>query len=162
MGVGKSTVGKKLARELGYGFIDLDNLFETKFKIRIDDFFEKYDEDLFRTLEHEVLNETFSMNKVVIATGGGTPCFFETMEKINENGISVHLEMPPAAIAKRLQHAKKPRPLIKNKTGEELCAIIKQKLEERKAFYEQAHYRVNAINLEVREVVKLLKANSKF
>lgn len=161
MGVGKSTVGKKLARELGYYFVDLDNLFETKFKIRIDDFFEKYDEDLFRTLEHEVLNETFSMNKVVISTGGGTPCFFETMEKINEHGISVHLEMPPLAIAKRLQHAKKPRPLIKNKTGEELCAIIKQKLEERKAFYEQAHYSINAINLDAREVVKLLKANSK-
>ena len=162
MGVGKSTLGKKLARELDFQFVDLDDLFEKKYKIRIDDFFGKYDEDLFRTLEYETLNETFSMNKVVIATGGGTPCFFETMKKINKRGVSIHLKMSSAAIASRLHHAKKPRPLIKDKTGEELCTMIKQKLNERIHFYEQAHFTVDAISVDVKEVVEMLNRNPKY
>ena len=161
MGVGKSTFGKKLARSLGFRFVDLDNVFEKKFKIRIDDFFGKYDEELFRKLEYETLKESFSSVNTVIATGGGSPCFFDAMNKINERGISIYLEMSPAAIAHRLTHAKKPRPLIKNKTGDELCAIIEQKMGERKAFYEQAHFTVDAINVSVKEVAELLKANAK-
>jgi shikimate kinase len=160
MGVGKSTFGKKLARHLGYRFIDLDSIFEKKFKIRIDDFFGKYDEDLFRKLEHEILEESFASENTVVATGGGTPCFFDAMKKINEQGNSIYLEMSPAAIAHRLTHAKKPRPLIKNKTGDELCTLIEQKLDERKAFYEQARYTIDAISVDVKEVVELLKADS--
>jgi len=161
MGVGKSTFGKKLARSLGYRFIDLDSIFEKKYKIRIDDFFGKYDEALFRKLEHDALKESFSSRNTVIATGGGSPCFFNAMEKINQKGMSVYLEMSPAAIAHRLTHAKKPRPLIKDKTGDELCAVIEQKLKERIRFYEQAHFTVDAISIDAKEVVELLKANSK-
>lgn len=162
MGVGKSTFGKKLARGLGYRFIDLDSIFEKKYKIRIDDFFGKYDEELFRKLEHDALKESFSARNTVIATGGGSPCFFGAMEKINKQGVSIYLKMESAAIAHRLTHAKKPRPLIKNKTGDELSAIIKQKLCERNAFYEQAHFIVDAINVNTKEVVEMLLANSKF
>ena len=161
MGVGKSTFGKKLARKLGYRFIDLDGIFEKKYKIRIDDFFGKYDEELFRKLEHEALCESFSSANTVIATGGGSPCFFDAMKKINEQSVSIYLEMSPAAIANRLTHAKKPRPLIKNKTGKELCAIIEQKLGERKKYYEQAHFTIDAISVDAKEVAALLKANSK-
>ncbi|RLD43090.1 MAG: shikimate kinase [Bacteroidetes bacterium] len=161
MGVGKSTFGKKLAHKLGYRFIDLDIIFEKKYKIRIDDFFGKYDEELFRKLEHDTLKESFSAVKTVIATGGGSPCFFDAMEKINQKGVSVYLEMTPTAIAHRLTHAKKPRPLVKGKTGEELRELIKQKLEERKAFYKQAHFTVDAINVNAEEVVDLLRENSK-
>ena len=157
MGVGKSTIGKKLARELGYRFVDLDDLFEKKYKIRIDDFFGKYDEELFRKLEHEVLTGTFPKEKVVVATGGGTPCFFDAMEKINRHGTSVYLEMAPAAIAHRLIHAKKPRPLIKDKTGGELSALIAQKLKERTPFYQQAHLTVDALNINISELAGLLK-----
>ncbi len=162
MGVGKSTFGKKLARKLGYRFIDLDSIFEKKYKIRIDDFFGKYDEELFRKLEHDALKESFASVKTVIATGGGSPCFFDSMKNINEQGVSVYLKMEPAAIAHRLTHAKKPRPLVKGKTGEELCDIIKQKLKERKAFYEQAHFTVDAISIDVKAVVEMLKGSSKF
>jgi len=161
MGVGKSTFGKKLARSLGFRFIDLDSIFEKKYKIRIDDFFGKYDENLFRKLEHDALIESFSSSKTVIATGGGSPCFFSAMEKINAKGVSVYLEMSPAAIAHRLTHAKKPRPLVKGKTGEELCDLIQQKLKERKAIYEQAHFTIDAISVDVKEVGKMLKRNSK-
>ena len=162
MGVGKSTFGKKLARRLGYRFIDLDSIFEKKYKIRIDDFFGKYDEELFRKLEHDTLKESFSSMNTVIATGGGSPCFFDSIKKINAQGTSVYLEMSPTAIAHRLTHAKKPRPLVKGKTGEELCNIIKQKLKERKAFYEQAHFTVDAISIDVKAVVEMLKGSSKF
>jgi shikimate kinase len=161
MGVGKSTIGKKLARRLGYRFIDLDAVFEKKYKIRIDDFFGKYDEELFRKLEHDTLTKSFSSQNTVIATGGGSPCFFDAMKKINEQGISIYLKMSPAAIASRLSLAKKPRPLVKGKTGDELHAIIEKKLEERKSFYEQAHFTIDAIRVDVKEVAELLKANSR-
>ena len=161
MGVGKSTFGKKLARKLGFRFIDLDSVFEKKYKIRIDDFFGKYDENLFRRLEYEALTASFSSVNTVIATGGGSPCFFDAMEKINEQGLSIYLRMESAAIAHRLTHAKKPRPLVKGKSGDELCELIKQKLEERKTFYEQAHFTVDAISIDVKEVAEMLLGNSK-
>ncbi|MCF6172003.1 MAG: AAA family ATPase [Bacteroidales bacterium] len=157
MGVGKSTIGKKLARELAYRFIDLDDIFEKKYKIRIDDFFGKYDEELFRKLEHEILTGTFSTDNAVVATGGGTPCFFGAMEKIKQHGTSVYLEMAPSAIAHRLLHAKKKRPLIKDKTGGELNALIAQKLKERSPFYRQAHLSVDALNINITELAGQLK-----
>jgi len=160
MGVGKTTLGKKLARALGYRFVDLDGLFEKKYKVHIDDFFGKYDEELFRKLEYDLLNETFQMKKTVIATGGGTPCFFDTMDKINTQGTSVYLEMTPAALASRLMNARKKRPLIEGKTGDELKAAIEKRLSERIVHYQQARYSINALHANAKDLVELLNRNS--
>ncbi len=157
MGVGKSTFGKKLARELGYRFVDLDVFFEEKFKIGISRFFEKYDEILFRKLENQLLTETFGMQQLVVATGGGTPCYFNAIKDVNRNGISIYLKMDAAAIAHRLTHAKKPRPLIAGKTGMELEETIKKKLRVRKPFYEQAQLTVNALNIDAGQVAGMVK-----
>ena len=128
MGVGKSTIGRKLARQLNFEFIDLDDIFEQKYKISIDIFFNKYDEELFRRLEHEMLLETFMKEKAVISTGGGTPCYHNAMEKINSVGYSIYIKMPPTAISHRLSTAKKKRPLIKGIPKEELLSVIQEKL----------------------------------
>ncbi len=149
MGVGKTTVGKKLARQLGYHFVDLDDFFEEKFKIEIHQFFDKYDEPLFRKLEHDRLKKTFEMESVVVATGGGTPCYYSGIEEINRYGLSVFLKMSPTAIAQRLLHAKRTRPLIIGKSGESLSRYIAEKLDERLACYEMANIKVNALNIDV-------------
>jgi shikimate kinase len=149
MGVGKTTVGKKLARQLGYRFVDLDDFFEEKFKIEIHQFFDKYDEPLFRKLEHDRLKKTFEMEAVVVATGGGTPCHYHGIEEINRYGLSVFLRMPPPAIAQRLLHARRQRPLVTGKSGEVLTKFIEEKLAERLICYQKADIQVNAMQVDI-------------
>ncbi len=152
MGSGKTTLGKKLARELQYQFVDLDDFFEERYKIEIHDFFGKYDEPLFRKLENQNLKKTFSMKKVVIATGGGTPCYYKAIDKINDNGLSIYLEMSPSALSDRLINAKRIRPLILNKSKEELQTFISHKLKERESFYKKARLIVNGLSVNVKEL----------
>ncbi len=157
MGVGKTTIGKKLARQLGYRFVDLDDFFEEKFKIEIHDFFQKYDESLFRKLEHERLLKTFEMEGVVVATGGGTPCHHRSIEQINRKGLSIFLDMPPAALSYRLLHAKRKRPLVFGKTGDELTRYIEDKLAERMDCYQKAILKVDALDIDVKALAEEIK-----
>jgi len=157
MGAGKTTVGKKLASVLGYGFIDLDDYFEERYKIDIQGFFDKYGESLFRILEHERLLKTFDLKDVVVATGGGTPCYLNSIEEINNNGVSVYLEMAPAGIASRLINAVRKRPLIEGKTGDELINYIKKKLDDRLTYYEKAQLTIDGMDVDIKELVELLE-----
>lgn len=157
MGVGKSTVGKKLANHLGYEFIDLDDIFEQKYKISIDSFFNKYDEELFRKMEHEMLLETFSKQNAVISTGGGTPCFHNAMEKINSTGLSIYIKMTPSAIAHRLFTSKRKRPLVEGIPKEELKNFIKDKLKDRETIYKQARLHIDGIDVNVLELATIIQ-----
>lgn len=158
MGVGKSTVGKKLASKLGYEFIDTDKEFERKYKLGISNFFTKYNEELFRKLEYEFLESTFEMENTIISTGGGLPCNKDAIQKINENGISIFLEMNENAIYSRLANSKQKRPLVLKLSDEELMKFIVSKLKERIPFYEQAHITIPAISVEIDEILDKLKA----
>ena len=157
MGVGKTTLGKKLARQLGYRFVDLDDFFETKYKIEIHQFFEKYGENLFRELESERLKKTFAMENVVVATGGGTPCYHNGVEEMNRHGLTVFLDMPPAALARRLLHAKRKRPLVAGKTGETLTLYIEEKLQARQACYNKALLKVNPLHTNVQALAEKIR-----
>jgi shikimate kinase len=139
MGSGKTALGQKLAGLLQYQFIDLDEVFERQYKITIFDFFHKYGEDVFRKLEQKVLRESINMTDVVISTGGGTPCFFDNMDFINQHGVSVFLSLPMAVTLERLRHSRKPRPLLEDKNSEELVSHLAQLMEIRLPFYQQAH-----------------------
>jgi len=161
MGVGKSTIGKKLAKYLDFEFIDLDDIFEQKYKISIDSFFNKYDEELFRKMEHEMLLETFSKQNAVISTGGGTPCFHNAMENINSTGLSIYIKMLPSAIAHRLSTSKRKRPLIEGIPKEELKNFIKDKLVGRKPIYNQAHLHIDGINVNIQELSVIIKEQLK-
>jgi shikimate kinase len=85
-GSGKSTWGKKLAKALQYNFVDLDKLIELNEQLSIEDIFRQKGEEYFRDLEHKYLLKTIVMNNVVISCGGGTPCYNDNMNLINENG----------------------------------------------------------------------------
>jgi len=149
MGAGKTTVGKQLAEKFGYTSLDLDDAFEEKYKINIKTFFHKYDENLFRNLEVNLLASTFEMENVIISTGGGTPAFFNSIDKMNEHGLTIYLKMTVAGLVERLQKAKRPRPLIKSKNTKSLTEFITQKLSERMIFYERAQLIVDADNIDV-------------
>jgi len=144
MASGKTYTGPRLAEALGYGFIDLDEMFENKYRIGIQKFFHKYGESAFRPLERELLHSTFQLVRHVISTGGGTACFFDNMQLMNEHGLTVYLKQSAEALFQRLKLSKKPRPLIKNGRDEELRRQIEDHLAERIPYYEQARIIVDA------------------
>src|SRR5690349_8405249 len=100
MGCGKSTMGKKLAVKLGYDFIDLDHQIEKNLGTTITAYFAENGEEAFRKLESETLKNFDYPSNSIIATGGGAPCFFDNMDWMNANGLSIYIEMPAAALAK--------------------------------------------------------------
>lgn len=155
-GVGKSTVGKKLAGKLNYSFIDLDQYFEQKYCFSIPTFFQQFGEPLFRELERKVLEEVLQKDKVVIATGGGTACFFDNMALINGKCTSIYLQMAEKSIFERLSHSKRPRPLTSSLSAEELRNYIHSTLEKREPFYLQAHLTLKGENFDIDEALRLL------
>jgi shikimate kinase len=150
MGSGKTTVSKRLSSLMNIPSYDLDQLFEERFKIEISSFFEKYDEGLFRNLESQLLKETTNIERGIIATGGGTPCFYDNMNWMNNNGITVYLQMHPLSIVNRISSSRKKRPLLASKSNAELISFIRGHMRQRNIFYSQAHIIVKAesINLE--------------
>ncbi|WP_395811195.1 shikimate kinase [Daejeonella sp.] len=147
MGSGKTTIGKKLANYLTCDFIDLDKLIETKVGMSIVEYFELHGESAFRDLEREVLQKTDFPENVIIATGGGAPCFGDNMLWMNENGLVAYLSLSPKALASRLENSKTDRPLIRNLKGDELEGFISAKLAEREPFYNQSKFVVSASDL---------------
>lgn len=138
MGCGKSTVGRKLAKELNLDFIDLDTYIESRNFKTIPQIFSECGEEGFRQFEHKALLEVSQFENVIIATGGGAPCFLDNMEIIKKSGISIYLEGSPQLLADRLLHSKTERPLIKGKSKDELVAFIANTLEQRSFWYKQA------------------------
>ena len=157
MGVGKSTVGKRLARTLGFSFFDTDVYFEEKYKVKINSFFEKYDEKLFRKLEHSILIETLEMDNIVISTGGGMPCYSDSMDLINRYGVSVYLRMNKAAIYQRLTNSKQKRPLVVTKTDDQLKRYIYQEVDLREPFYKKANIEFEALSADIDDLASIIR-----
>ena len=140
MGSGKTTVGKALSKETGMMFYDLDWYIESRMRKTISQIFAERGEDGFRKLEHNMLHEVAEFEDVIISCGGGTPCFFDNMDYLNQQGDVVYLKATPEVLYKHLLMAKIERPLLKDKTPEELIAYITDHLKERAPFYEKARY----------------------
>lgn len=156
MGSGKTTMGKRLARYLDYKFVDLDKFLEEKAGMTINDFFKIHGETAFREFEKNILREGNFDDHTVIATGGGAPCFFDNIDWMNGNGMTVYLKMPPAGLVNRLKNATD-RPLISGLNEPELLEFITNKLKEREPFYEKARLVVNGMNLTPEKLAKAIE-----
>lgn len=156
MGAGKTTAAKRIANRLGWDVADTDAMFEEKYRISVHDFFQKYDEPLFRKLESEVLKTTENMEHTVISTGGGLACFCDNMDWMNRHGTTVFMRISPEAAADRILHSKRKRPLTENKTEAELAEYIQQHYAERMPFYEQADITVKSEDLDLENLIKLI------
>ena len=140
MGSGKTTVGKALSKETGMMFYDLDWYIESRMRKTVSQIFAEKGEEGFRKIEYNMLHEVAEFEDVIISCGGGTPCFFDNMDYLNQQGDVIYLKATPETLYKHLLMAKVERPLLKDKTSEELIAYITEHLKEREPFYEKAHH----------------------
>jgi shikimate kinase len=140
MGSGKTTVGKALSKETGMMFYDLDWYIESRMRKTVSQIFAERGEEGFRKIEYNMLHEVAEFEDVIISCGGGTPCFFDNMDYLNQQGDVVYLKATPETLYKHLLMAKIERPLLKDKSPEELIAYITEHLKERAPFYEKARY----------------------
>lgn len=157
MGCGKSTLGRTLAAQLNLAFVDLDSFLEEKYFRTIPQIFQQEGEESFRKKEQAVLAEVSNFDDVIVATGGGAPCFFDNMEVMNNAGYCMFLDVDTASLVQRLIQAKIERPLIKGKSPEELNLFIEELLKKRRPFYEKARYIIKGSNILPEKVIQLIK-----
>ncbi len=140
MCVGKTTVGKELAKRLGQTFYDLDWYIEERFHTKVPEIFAQYGEQRFRDLERRMLHEAAEFENIVLSCGGGTPCFFDNMEYLNSVSTTVYLKASSHTILEHLKISKGRRPLLEGKTPEELKAFVESQLADRQPFYSKAQF----------------------
>jgi shikimate kinase len=140
MGSGKTTYGKLMSQKLKMDFFDLDEYIEKQYNRNISQLFEEWGEDKFRTVEKVCLHEMPVSENCVIATGGGTPCFYDNIEYMNKNGDTIYLRTSVRELRDRLKLSVIKRPLIIGKSQDELEAYISEMLEKREKFYLKSRY----------------------
>ncbi len=143
MCVGKTTIGKDLARRLNCTFYDLDWYIEERFHTKIPAIFAEKGEDAFRDLERRMLHEVAEFENIVLSCGGGTPCFFDNMDYMNRTGHVFYLKASPDTILRHLAMSRGERPLLKGKSPEELRSFVCAQLAEREPFYSKAQFEID-------------------
>lgn len=156
MGSGKSYVGKKLAAELQFDFLDLDALIESTENQTIADVFNTKGEAYFRNIESENLKKIEKNKKIIISTGGGTPCFFDNMDFMNDNGTTIFLNPTIDILFERLRSETTKRPLLADNSDETLRLFISQKLENRLKYYEKARHIINIATFEQNVIQEII------
>lgn len=140
MGAGKTTIGKALARQLNVDFCDLDWFIEERYHRTIQQIFDEKGEAGFREIERNMLHEVAEFENIIISCGGGTPCFFDNIEFMNSKAKTVYLKASPETLFQHLKMGKNERPLLKDKSDEELMQFITSSLAKREPFYSKANY----------------------
>ena len=151
MGCGKSTLGKKLALNIEYNFIDLDVYIQDQECKSINEIF-KNGEDYFRKIERVYLQSAIKTKNTVIAVGGGTPCYFDNMQLMKENGLTIYIDLHPTELISRLRLSKQNRPLIASLQENELSNFVFKNLNERKEYYNKAHKIVDGSDISLKQL----------
>lgn len=155
MGSGKTLVSKELSILNNFKIFDLDTEISKQNNSSIAEIFKKKGEIFFRKTEKEVLEKILSTEKnIILSLGGGTPCYYNNINHINEKTISVFLKTNVKTLAQRLSSEKDKRPLIQNISNEDLPEFIAKHLFERNPFYNQAKITINTDNLSAREIAE--------
>ncbi len=155
MGSGKTLVSKELSILNNFKIFDLDTEISKQNNRSITEIFKEKGEIFFRKIEKEVLEKILSTEKnIILSLGGGTPCYYNNIDSINEKTISVFLKTNVKTLTQRLSSEKDKRPLIQNISNEDLPEFIAKHLFERNPFYNQAKITINTDNLSAREIAE--------
>lgn len=166
MGCGKTTIGRRLARQLGYDFADTDDRIEKQEGADVCDIFYYAGEEYFRKAEREMLEQLIASGaNLVVSTGGGLPVWEDNMARMNEAGVTVYVRRPAQQIAARLSpHGRWKRPKLRGLNDEELVEFMSRNMAEREPFYNQARLTVDGGTMNDDEILgfiteKLQKQN---
>ena len=162
MGCGKTHWGKKLSEKLAIPFFDLDEKIAEQEERSITQIFAEDGEEYFRLLEKDVLHMLVESHETfVMACGGGTPCFYNTIDYLKKNGTVVWINCSIECLHQRLVKEKEARPLIKAIPDAQLKSYIIKKFSNRKIFYQQANIIINEDDLDFEKLVsKIFHDNS--
>ncbi len=154
MAVGKSTIGNLVSKKTNFKAIDLDDMIEKKLKMKISDIFHQKGEIYFRKVEHETFKEVLEVREdLIISTGGGTPCYANNHLLLKGNNtMSFYLKASIDVIVERLKTEKKQRPIVSNKSDEEIQDFVAKHLFERSYFYNQANH-IISIDYKTPEII---------
>jgi shikimate kinase len=161
MGSGKTTTGQKLAGLLGWGFTDLDKCIEQDTGMTIPEIFSIHGETWFRKVEAKVLRNLQPLQKAVVSTGGGTPCYGDNMDFMLETGLTVYLKLTPGQLKSRLSGTSEERPLLKDLDDEGLLRFIEDKLTFREKWYNRAVLSFNGFDTDVRMIYSQVSSHLK-
>jgi shikimate kinase len=157
MGSGKSSIGPAVAQELGLRFVDLDKAIEERFGKDITTIFQGEGEAHFRELEQQMLHEWLEQDDYVMATGGGTPCHADNMDRMCDAGITIYLKLSTETLYDRLKLDLANRPLLQGRADHELFNYIHDTLLEREPYYLDSQYRVKAKDLKASELAEFIR-----
>ena len=157
MGAGKTTIGQKLALETGLDFFDLDTEIEKETGYTITETIFNKGELYFRKLEREKLQELLQKDKMIMSTGGGTPCYYDNIDLINTSSLSVYLKYSVKELYERLEGKQSERPLLAHLSGPQLQEYIGKHLFERSVYYEKATLVIPSGNLTEPEIINKIK-----
>ncbi|HUX85046.1 MAG TPA: shikimate kinase [Chitinophagaceae bacterium] len=143
MGSGKTFWGARLSERLGFPYIDLDAALVDQEGLTVARIFESRGETYFRQVERDLLRGISTQETFVMSCGGGTPCFFDNIEFMNGQGITIWLDPGLDLLLERIQRKKSKRPLVASLSGDALRDYVVSKLEERRPFYSRATHRVD-------------------
>ena len=160
MGSGKTTIGRELAKQFDFQFLDLDEYIEVSEDMGIPEIFDVKGEIYFRKKEHEYLQEILKEKEdFVLSIGGGTPCYGENMDAIlKETKNAIYLKVAIKGLVERLSKEKEDRPLIKSIPDIDLAEFIGKHLFERSFFYTKANHTVECDGKEPHTILKEIKS----
>ncbi|MEM8568250.1 MAG: shikimate kinase [Bacteroidota bacterium] len=155
-GSGKSTLGARVAGQVGLSFYDLDMLIEAEERCSIPEIFERKGEQHFRETERDLLQSTIkSSDHFLMATGGGTPCFYDNLSRMNDAGFTVFIDTPITTIVKRLTDTDVVRPKLKHLDVEK---TLKETYHIRKPFYVKANFTLTGEKVNDKGLIQLIKS----
>jgi len=158
MGVGKTSVGTRLARDLGYRFVDTDDLIEADQKITITEIFSSFGEAYFRDAETRVIRQVLDGEGQVIATGGGAVIRDENRRAFKEGGMTICLTARPEVVFERIRHEIH-RPLLQ---VPDPLGRIRELLNERERYYHQADLIIDTSDKTVDEVIDEIRQRVRY
>jgi len=157
MGSGKTYWAKMWAEKTSLNYFDLDEQIETTVGDTVAQIFEKKGEGYFREMERYVMRKFSLRDNFILACGGGTPCFFDNLQWMNEHGTTIYLQASPDEILDRIMNETQERPLLNKVNASELLFFIEKKLKEREPFYKQAKHILNTNELTIDSLSEIIK-----
>ena len=155
MGSGKSTIGNDLSQIMNAPFVDLDTLIEQELGLDICDIFHQNGEYFFRKQEQYYLTSFNYTQNMIVAVGGGTPCFFDNMHFMNTIGMTIYLKVSYEELINRLQFSNSRPMLFKKQVN--LQDLVKEQLIEREKYYQKSQYVIESDIISIEQVSQLLK-----